>query len=53
MSDKRDEISRYAADTTTDMSISDLRDAKNYGADCSKILVCSMKGVAKLIVVYN
>ncbi|MCD8180526.1 MAG: S-layer homology domain-containing protein, partial [Firmicutes bacterium] len=53
MTDKRDEISRYAADTTTDMSISDLRDAKNYGADCSKILVCSMKGVAKLIVVYN
>lgn len=53
MEDDREEISRYAADTTTDMSISDLRDAKNYGVDCSKILVCSLKGTAKLIVVYN
>lgn len=53
MEDERDEISRYAAGTTTDMSISDLKDAKNYGIDCSKILVCSSKGAAKLIVVYN
>lgn len=53
MEDDREEISRYVADTTTDMSINDLRDAKNYGVDCSKILVCSTKGTAKLIVIYN
>ncbi len=53
MEDDREEISRYVADTTTDMSINDLKDAKNYGVDCSKILVCSTKGTAKLIVVYN
>ncbi|MGN0106535.1 MAG: hypothetical protein ACI4A5_02405, partial [Hominilimicola sp.] len=53
MEDDREDISRYVADTTTDMSINDLKDAKNYGIDCSKVLVCSSKGVAKLIVVYN
>ncbi len=53
MENDRDEISRYVADTTTDMSINDLRDAKNYGKDCSKILVCSSKGSARMIVVYN
>lgn len=53
MEDDREEISKYAVDTTTEMSINDLKDAKNYGADCSKILVCSSKGAAKLIVVYN
>lgn len=53
MEEDREEISRYAVDTTTDMTINDLRDAKNYGADCSKILLCSLRGVAKLIVVYN
>jgi len=53
MEDDREEISRYAAGTTTDMTINDLKDAKNYGVDCSKILVCSTKGTAKLIVVYN
>ncbi len=53
MEDDREEISRYAVGTTTDMSINDLKDAKNYGTECSKILVCSMKGAARLIVVYN
>lgn len=53
MEEDREEISRYAADTTTDLTINDIKDAKNYGADCSKILVCSSKGVAKLIVIYN
>lgn len=53
MEDERDEISKHVANTTTDMTITDLKDAKNYGVDCSKILVCSSKGVAKLIVVYN
>ncbi|MBQ8301174.1 MAG: hypothetical protein IJX57_04340, partial [Clostridia bacterium] len=53
MEDDREEISRYAASTTTDMTINDLKDAKNYGVNCSKILVCSTKGTAKLIIVYN
>lgn len=53
MEDDREEISRYAVDTTTDLTINDIKDAKNYGADCSKILVCSSKGVAKMIVIYN
>ena len=48
-----DEISRYVDNTTTDLSINDLKDAKNYGEDCSKVLVCSSKGTAKLIVIYN
>ncbi len=53
MEDDREEISRYAADTTTDLTINDLKDAKNYGIDCSKILVLMSKGNAKLIVIYN
>lgn len=53
MEEDRDEISKYASGTTTDMSISDLKDAKNYGIDCSKILVLSSKGTARMILVYN
>ncbi len=53
MEEDREEISRYVADTTTDLTINDLRDAKNYGIDCSKILVLSSKGTVKLIVIYN
>ena len=53
MDEDRDEISRYVDNTTTDLSINDLKDAKNYGEDCSKVLVCSSKGTAKLIVIYN
>ena len=48
-----DEISPYVADTTSALSINDLRDAKNYGADCSKILVFMSKGTAKLIIIYK
>lgn len=47
------EISPYAPDTTTNLTINDLRDAKNYGTNCSKILVCTSRNVAKLIVVYQ
>ena len=39
MDEDRDEISRYVDNTTTDLSINDLKDAKNYGEDCSKVLV--------------
>lgn len=53
MEANRKEISKYAEDTTTEMAITDLKAAQYYGEDCSKILVCSLKGVAKLIVVYN
>lgn len=47
------EVSPYVLDTTTNMTINDLKDAKNYGINCSKILVCTSKNVAKLIVVYQ
>ena len=47
MDEDRDEISRYVDNTTTDLSINDLKDAKNYGEECSKVLVCSSKGTAK------
>lgn len=53
MEPERDEISRYVSDTTTDLTINDLKDAKNYGKDCSKILVFMSKGNAKLIILYN
>ena len=53
MEPERDEISRYVADTTTDLTINDLKDAKNYGTDCSKIIVFLSKGSAKLIVICN
>lgn len=53
MEEDRDSISPYAEDSQTDMSYLDLKDAKNYGQDCSKILVTSLRGVARLIVVYE
>lgn len=53
MEDTRKSLSRYAPDTTTDLSISDFRSAQYYGSDCSKILVCSSRGTARLIVIYN
>lgn len=53
MEPERDEISPYAADTTTNLTINDLKDAKNYGTGCSKILVLMAKGSAKLILIYN
>lgn len=53
MEDERDEISRYAAGTTTPMAITDLKDAKNYGSECSKILMLSSRGTAKMIIVYK
>ena len=53
MEKERDEISRYVSDTTTDLTINDLKDAKNYGADCSKIIAFQSKGTTKLIVICN
>ncbi|MGN0150082.1 MAG: S-layer homology domain-containing protein [Clostridia bacterium] len=53
MESNREALSKYAEDTTTEMAFTDLKSAQYYGKDCSKILVCSSKGVAKLIVVYN
>ncbi len=53
MEPERDEVSRFVADTTTDLSINDLKDAKNYGMDCSKIIAFQSKGTTKLIVICN
>lgn len=51
--ENNDEITQYVPDTTTNLTINDLKDAKNYGINCSKILVCSSRNVAKLIVIYQ
>ncbi len=53
MEDNRKSLSTYAEDTTTNLAVTDFKSAQYYGPDCSKILVCSSKGVAKLIVIYN
>ncbi|MBQ3472191.1 MAG: hypothetical protein IJH17_07530, partial [Clostridia bacterium] len=53
MEPERDEVSRFVANTTTDLSINDLKDAKNYGMDCSKIIAFQSKGTTKLIVICN
>lgn len=53
MDDSRKELSRYVDGTETDLAYTDIRDAKNYGTDCAKILVCSLRGTAKLIVIYE
>lgn len=47
------EITPYVADTTSNLTINDLKDAKNYGIDCSKILVLMSKGNAKMILIYQ
>ncbi len=44
---------RYIEGTTTDLKFTDLRDAKNYGISCSKVLVCMLRGAVRLIVVYE
>ena len=53
MDESRKELSRYVQGTETDLQYTDIRDAQNYGTDCSKILVCSLRGTAKLIVIYE
>lgn len=53
METNRKSLSKYAEDTTTDLTIMDLKSAQYYGTECSKILVISSKGTAKLIVIYN
>lgn len=53
MEDDRKSISPYAEDTTTNMTFTDLKGAKDYGLDCSKILVITSTGTVRLIVVYN
>ena len=46
-------VTPYVADTTSNLTINDLKDAKNYGMDCSKILVFMSKGNAKMIMIYD
>lgn len=53
MEENQKGLSKYAIDTTTDLSITDLKSAQYFGKDCSKVLVCSSKGVARLIIIYN
>ena len=53
MDNNRRSFSRYIDGTTTDIKYTDLRDAKNYGTDCSKVLVCTLRGAVRMIVVYQ
>lgn len=53
MESNRKGFDRYVEDTTTNLSFTDLRDAKNYGINCSKVLVCTLRGTVRLIVIYN
>lgn len=46
-------VSPYVADTETALTISDLKDAKNYGKDCSKILIVRIVNTIKAIVIYQ
>lgn len=46
-------FSPNAEGTETAMTYRDLKAAQNYGADCSKILVCSRAGSIRLIVVFE
>ena len=53
MENNRRGFSRYVDGTTADLKYTDLRDAKNYGTDCSKVLVCTLRGAVRLIVIYE
>lgn len=53
MDTSKKELSLYAEDTSEALTIMDLKSAQYYGKDCSKILVLSQKGAAKLIVLYD
>lgn len=53
MEEDREGFSPYVEDTETTLTYRDLKAAQNYGADCSKILVCSLRGTARLIVIYD
>lgn len=53
MEDNGKSFSPYVEDTETAMTYLDLKAAQNFGTDCSKILVCSLRGSARLIVVYD
>ena len=44
-------FSPYAPDTTENITARDLKDARYYGMDCSKVMVCTRYGSAVLIVV--
>lgn len=44
-------FSPYAPDTTTELTVRDLKDAAHYGQECSKVIVCTRYGGAQLIVV--
>ena len=53
MESDRKGFSKYAEDTEAALTYLDLKDVKNYGSDCSKILVISKDGLARMIVIYE
>jgi len=53
MESNEKEFSPYVEDTETALTFLDLKAAQNYGSECSKILVCSLQGRARLIVIYD
>lgn len=53
MKSDRKGFSKYVEDTEAALTYLDLKDVKNYGSDCSKILVLSKDGLARMIVIYE
>ena len=53
MESNEKEFSPYVEETETALTFLDLKAAQNYGSECSKILVCSLQGRARLIVIYD
>ncbi len=53
MNDDRESLSLYSGDSANTLKISDLLDVQYYGEECSKILVCSQQGEARLIIIYK
>lgn len=53
MEDNENEFSKFVEGTQTELTVNDLKPASEYGADCSKVLVCTMNGTARMIVVYK
>lgn len=53
ISDGAKNVTPYDEDTEAALTISDLKDAENYGKDCSKILVIRIASTIKAIVIYQ
>lgn len=53
MNSNKKGFSNTVEGTETTLEYTDLKDAKNYGTNCSKILICTLTGTTKLIVIYE